>query len=176
MVVECFRREMTLVREINQQSPERRSEEKRRRREVNGDPGLRNPEFVIYLQPLPDTERSTFEYEKVFFGASFIPCDLYLCIISVHAVGRRELNYHQLCTYLHKSTTFLESESRDLVQSNGEPRFPTHVQQILAISNDQLDKLAEMADGIMAVAGPTSSIHVIDAEIQGLKIMLMEIL
>ncbi|GFT38502.1 retrovirus-related Pol polyprotein from transposon 412 [Nephila pilipes] len=33
-VVECFRREMTLVGEINQQSPERRSEEKRRRREV----------------------------------------------------------------------------------------------------------------------------------------------
>ncbi|GFR33988.1 retrovirus-related Pol polyprotein from transposon 412 [Trichonephila clavata] len=33
-VVECFRRDRTLVGEVNQQSPERRSEEKRRRREV----------------------------------------------------------------------------------------------------------------------------------------------
>ncbi|GFQ69388.1 uncharacterized protein TNCT_216581 [Trichonephila clavata] len=53
-------------------------------------------------------------------------------------------------------------------------RLPTHVQQ-MSISNDQLDKLAEMAGGIMAVAGPTSSIHVIDAENRDLKTMLMEI-
>ncbi|GFR32453.1 retrovirus-related Pol polyprotein from transposon 297 [Trichonephila clavata] len=53
--------------------------------------------------------------------------------------------------------------------------LPTHVQLILAISNDQLDKLAEMADGVMAVAASTSSIHVIDAENQDIKTMLMEI-
>ncbi|GFR15796.1 peptidase A2 domain-containing protein [Trichonephila clavata] len=49
------------------------------------------------------------------------------------------------------------------------------MQKILAISNNQLDKLAEMADGIMAVAGPTSSIHMIDAKNQDPKPMLMEI-
>ncbi|GFV29527.1 peptidase A2 domain-containing protein [Trichonephila clavipes] len=54
-------------------------------------------------------------------------------------------------------------------------RLPTHVQQILAISNDQLDKQAEMADRIMAVANPTSSVHVIDAEKQDLQTMLVEI-
>ncbi|GFQ95131.1 uncharacterized protein TNCT_41481 [Trichonephila clavata] len=54
-------------------------------------------------------------------------------------------------------------------------RLPTHVQQILAISNDQLDKLAEMVDGVMTVAASTSSIHVIDAENQDIKTMLMEI-
>ncbi|GFU37018.1 peptidase A2 domain-containing protein [Nephila pilipes] len=50
--------------------------------------------------------------------------------------------------------------------------MPTHVQQILAISDDPLDKLA---DGIMAVACPTSSIHVINAENQDLRTMLLEI-
>ncbi|GFS31427.1 uncharacterized protein NPIL_675801 [Nephila pilipes] len=149
-------------------------------------------------------------------------------------------SYRQHCTCLHKSTAFLESESGDLVQTNGEPvsvkpyaalrtrlcsqyaeseeqrlrglisriqlgdrkssrlllemrskvdrriseelpkslfiqRLPTHVLQILAISNDQLDKLTEMAHGIMAIADPTSSIHGIDAENQDLKTMLMEI-
>ncbi|GFS98072.1 uncharacterized protein TNCV_2855141 [Trichonephila clavipes] len=54
-------------------------------------------------------------------------------------------------------------------------RLSTHVQQILAISHDQLDKLAEMADGIMAVANPTPSVHVIDAEKQDLQTMLVEI-
>ncbi|GFR33994.1 hypothetical protein TNCT_236741 [Trichonephila clavata] len=34
VVVECFRRDRTLVGEINQQSPKRRSKEKRRRHEV----------------------------------------------------------------------------------------------------------------------------------------------
>ncbi|GIY95787.1 uncharacterized protein CEXT_175191 [Caerostris extrusa] len=38
-------------------------------------------------------------------------------------------------------------------------RLPTNVQQILAISNDNLDKLAEMADGIM----PTSSAPMVNA-------------
>ncbi|GFS29388.1 uncharacterized protein NPIL_586531 [Nephila pilipes] len=54
-------------------------------------------------------------------------------------------------------------------------RLPTHLQQILATSNDQLEKLAEMANGIMAAAGHTSSIHAIDAENQKLKTMLMDI-
>ncbi|GFT38511.1 uncharacterized protein NPIL_125911 [Nephila pilipes] len=65
--------------------------------------------------------------------------------------------------------------SEELLKSLFKQRLPTHVQQILAISNDQLDKLAEMTDGIMTIAGPTSSIHVIDAENQDLKTMLMEI-
>ncbi|GFS97530.1 uncharacterized protein NPIL_39151 [Nephila pilipes] len=54
-------------------------------------------------------------------------------------------------------------------------RLPTHVQQILVISNDPLDKLAERADGIMTVAGPTSSIHVIEADNQNLRTMLLKI-
>ncbi|GFY54875.1 uncharacterized protein TNIN_224131 [Trichonephila inaurata madagascariensis] len=66
--------------------------------------------------------------------------------------------------------------SEELLKSLFIQRLLTHVQQILAISNDQLDKLAEMADGIIAVAGSTSSIHVIDIENQDLKTMLMEIL
>ncbi|GFY55944.1 uncharacterized protein TNIN_406581 [Trichonephila inaurata madagascariensis] len=65
--------------------------------------------------------------------------------------------------------------SEELLKSLFIQRLPTQVQQILAISNDQLDKLVEMADGIMAVAESTSSIHVIDAENQDLKTMLMEI-
>ncbi|GFY41570.1 uncharacterized protein TNIN_378981 [Trichonephila inaurata madagascariensis] len=65
--------------------------------------------------------------------------------------------------------------SEELLKSPFIQRFPTHVQQILAISNDQLDKLAEIAYGITAVAGSTSSIHVIDAENQDLKTMLIEI-
>ncbi|GFU32275.1 peptidase A2 domain-containing protein [Nephila pilipes] len=40
--------------------------------------------------------------------------------------------------------------------------LPTHVQQILVISNDQQEKMAEMADGIMAAAGHTSLIHAIE--------------
>ncbi|GFY77330.1 uncharacterized protein TNIN_12481 [Trichonephila inaurata madagascariensis] len=61
----------------------------------------------------------------------------------------------------------------ELLKSLFIQRLPAHVQQ--SISNDQLDKLAEVTDGILAVAGPTSSIHVIDAENQDLKIILMEI-
>ncbi|GFT83508.1 retrovirus-related Pol polyprotein from transposon 297 [Nephila pilipes] len=63
--------------------------------------------------------------------------------------------------------------SEELLKSLFIQRLPTHVQQILAISDDPLDKLAEMAEGIMAVAGPTSSIHVIDAENQDLRTMLL---
>ncbi|GFY47301.1 peptidase A2 domain-containing protein [Trichonephila inaurata madagascariensis] len=65
--------------------------------------------------------------------------------------------------------------SEELLKSLFIQRLPTHVQQILAISNDKLNKLAEMVDGIMAVSGSTSSIHVIDAENQDLKTVLMEI-
>ncbi|GFT39469.1 uncharacterized protein NPIL_203221 [Nephila pilipes] len=65
--------------------------------------------------------------------------------------------------------------SEELLKSPFIQRLPTHVQQILAISDDPLDKLAAMADGIMAVAGPTSSIHVINAENQDLRTMLLEI-
>ncbi|GFY73272.1 hypothetical protein TNIN_494741 [Trichonephila inaurata madagascariensis] len=49
------------------------------------------------------------------------------------------------------------------------------MQQILAISNGQLDKLAERVDRIMATAGHASSIHVINAENQNLKTMLTDI-
>ncbi|GFT03459.1 uncharacterized protein TNCV_2986151 [Trichonephila clavipes] len=65
--------------------------------------------------------------------------------------------------------------SEELLKSLFLQRLPTHVQQILAISNDQLDKLAEIVDGIMAVANLTPSVHVIDAEKQDLQTMLMEI-
>ncbi|GFR33993.1 uncharacterized protein TNCT_236731 [Trichonephila clavata] len=65
--------------------------------------------------------------------------------------------------------------SEELLKSLFTQRLPTHVQQNFAISNDQLDKLPERANGIMAVAGPTSSIHAADAENQRLKTMLMEI-
>ncbi|GFQ77446.1 retrovirus-related Pol polyprotein from transposon 297 [Trichonephila clavata] len=65
--------------------------------------------------------------------------------------------------------------SEEMLKSLFIQRLPTHVQQILAISNDQIDNLAEMADGVMAVAASTSSIHVIDAENQHMKTMLMEI-
>ncbi|GFY42996.1 peptidase A2 domain-containing protein [Trichonephila inaurata madagascariensis] len=62
--------------------------------------------------------------------------------------------------------------SEELLMSLFIQCFLTQVQQILAISND---KLAEVADRIMAVAGSTSSIHVINAENQDLKTMLMKI-
>ncbi|GIX76069.1 uncharacterized protein CEXT_107681 [Caerostris extrusa] len=47
----------------------------------------------------------------------------------------------------------------DLLKSLFLQILPTNVQQILAISNDNLDKLAEMAEGIMS----TSSAPVINA-------------
>nr|XP_042896690.1 uncharacterized protein LOC122269118 [Parasteatoda tepidariorum] len=40
-------------------------------------------------------------------------------------------------------------------------RLPTNVQQILAISNDNLDKLAEMADGIMATTTNAQTVSVV---------------
>ncbi|GFT08038.1 retrovirus-related Pol polyprotein from transposon 297 [Nephila pilipes] len=48
--------------------------------------------------------------------------------------------------------------TEELLKSLFLQRLPTHVQQILAISNDQLEKLAEKTGGIMAVVGHTSSI------------------
>ncbi|GFS44621.1 retrovirus-related Pol polyprotein from transposon 297 [Nephila pilipes] len=62
--------------------------------------------------------------------------------------------------------------TEELLQFLFQQRLPTHVQQILAISNDQLEKLADMAYDIMAAA---SSIHAIDSENQELKTMLMDI-
>ncbi|GFT05430.1 uncharacterized protein NPIL_174711 [Nephila pilipes] len=45
---------------------------------------------------------------------------------------------------------------KELLKSLFLQRLPTYVQQILAISNDRLEKLAEMADGIMAATSHTS--------------------
>lgn len=65
--------------------------------------------------------------------------------------------------------------SEDLLKSLFMQRLPTHVQQILTISNDNLDKLAEMADGIMAAAGGAPSIQVIDQGDTELRSMLLDI-
>ncbi|GFS53875.1 hypothetical protein TNIN_370811 [Trichonephila inaurata madagascariensis] len=85
----------------------------------------------------------------------------------------------QMKNKLHVGRQFLASTWIPVASSNSlhamTNRLPTHVRQILAISNNQLNKLAEMVDGIMAVAGSTSSIHVIDADNQDLKTMLREI-
>ncbi|GFS43324.1 retrovirus-related Pol polyprotein from transposon 297 [Nephila pilipes] len=59
--------------------------------------------------------------------------------------------------------------SEELLKTLFLQRLPIPVQQILAILNDQL---VEIADGIMVVAGYTSSI---DAQNQDLKTMLMDI-
>ncbi|GFT31395.1 uncharacterized protein NPIL_557401 [Nephila pilipes] len=65
--------------------------------------------------------------------------------------------------------------SEDLLKSHFLQLSPTQAEQILIISNDQLEKLAEMTDVIMTVAGHTSSIHAIVAENQDLKAMMMDI-
>ncbi|GBN90889.1 hypothetical protein AVEN_32807-1 [Araneus ventricosus] len=51
--------------------------------------------------------------------------------------------------------------SEELLKSLFLQRLPTHVRQILAISNDNLDRLAEMADGIMASATDTVAIQAV---------------
>ncbi|GFU43260.1 uncharacterized protein NPIL_456941 [Nephila pilipes] len=61
---------------------------------------------------------------------------------------------------------------KELLKSSLLYRLNTHVQQIFAISNDPLEKLADMTDGIMAAADHTSTIN---AENQDLKTMLMDI-
>ncbi|XP_055943705.1 uncharacterized protein LOC129974930 [Argiope bruennichi] len=53
--------------------------------------------------------------------------------------------------------------------------LPTNVQQILAIFDDGAEKLAEMADGIMAAACSVPSIRAVEAGEMELKTMLMDI-
>ncbi|GFU38243.1 hypothetical protein TNCV_2432601 [Trichonephila clavipes] len=80
-----------------------------------------------------------------------------------------------LYIYIYSNSLEIEQDIGGIAEVLFLQRLPTHVQQILAISNDQLDKQAEMADRIMAVANPTPSVHVIDAEKQDLQTMLVEI-
>ncbi|GBL81563.1 hypothetical protein AVEN_14411-1 [Araneus ventricosus] len=65
--------------------------------------------------------------------------------------------------------------SEELLKSLFLQRLPTHVQQILAISNDKLDRLAEMADGIMAAATDSVAIRAVTSEEANLQATLMEI-
>lgn len=64
--------------------------------------------------------------------------------------------------------------SDELLKSLFLQRLPAHVQQILAISNDELEKLAEMADGILSVAG-SAAIQEVKTEDNTLRQMLAEI-
>ncbi|GBM83786.1 hypothetical protein AVEN_42470-1 [Araneus ventricosus] len=65
--------------------------------------------------------------------------------------------------------------SEELLKSLFLQRLPTHMQQILAISNDKLDRLAEMADGIMAPATDSVAIRAITSKEANLQATLMEI-
>ncbi|GBO46648.1 hypothetical protein AVEN_70819-1 [Araneus ventricosus] len=65
--------------------------------------------------------------------------------------------------------------SEELLKSLFLQRLPTHVQQILAISNDKLDRLAEMADGIMAAATDSVAIRAVTSEEVNLQATVMEI-
>lgn len=62
----------------------------------------------------------------------------------------------------------------DLLKTLFIQRLPAHVQQILAISDDKLDKLAEMADGIMAATGPPAFIQNVQND-DSLKSLIMDI-
>lgn len=54
-------------------------------------------------------------------------------------------------------------------------RLPAHVQQILAISSDSLEKLAEMADGIMAVTDTAPTVQAVtNCDFTNLKNMIEE--
>lgn len=68
--------------------------------------------------------------------------------------------------------------SDDLLKSLFLQRLPTHVQQILAISKDTVDKLAEMADGIMSASASSTAIQAVSrpplAE-DPIKAMLLDI-
>ena len=76
--------------------------------------------------------------------------------------------------------------AEDLLKTLFMQRLPPHVQQILAISNDKLEKLAEMADSIMSLAGG-AAVHAVRGPVsevlqteripeeQSLRHMLMEI-
>ncbi|GIY86989.1 uncharacterized protein CEXT_700841 [Caerostris extrusa] len=64
----------------------------------------------------------------------------------------------------------------DLQKSLFLQRLPTNIQQILAISNDNLDKLAEMADGIMSTSSaPVVNAVAASADQPDLRTMLCEI-
>ncbi|GBL92524.1 hypothetical protein AVEN_174780-1 [Araneus ventricosus] len=65
--------------------------------------------------------------------------------------------------------------SEELLKSLFLQRLPTHVQQILAISNDKLVRLAEMADGIMAAATDSIAVRAVTSEEANLQATLMEI-
>ncbi|KAF8793534.1 hypothetical protein HNY73_005000 [Argiope bruennichi] len=64
--------------------------------------------------------------------------------------------------------------SEEVLKSLFLQRLPNHVQQILAITNDKLERLAEMADGIMAAATDTVSIQAVSSE-ASMQATLMEI-
>ncbi|XP_023227792.1 uncharacterized protein LOC111634858 [Centruroides sculpturatus] len=63
----------------------------------------------------------------------------------------------------------------DLLKSLFLQRLPSNVQQILAISNDSLDKLAEMADGIIAAADSPVSVQAVSQGDQTLQTLLLDI-
>ncbi|GBN92671.1 hypothetical protein AVEN_50947-1 [Araneus ventricosus] len=65
--------------------------------------------------------------------------------------------------------------SEELLKSLFLQRLPTHVQHILAISNDKLDRLSEMADSIMAAATDTVAIRAVMSEEADLQTTLREI-
>ncbi|GBN93685.1 hypothetical protein AVEN_110323-1 [Araneus ventricosus] len=62
----------------------------------------------------------------------------------------------------------------ELLKSLFLQRLPSHVQQILAISNDELGRLAEMVDGIMAAATDTVAIQAVTSEEANYQTTLME--
>ncbi|GIY89437.1 uncharacterized protein CEXT_46821, partial [Caerostris extrusa] len=65
----------------------------------------------------------------------------------------------------------------DLLKSLFLQRLPTNAEQILAILNDNLDKLAEMADGIMSTSSaPVVNAVAASADQPDLRTMLCEII
>ncbi|KAF8785338.1 hypothetical protein HNY73_010891 [Argiope bruennichi] len=65
--------------------------------------------------------------------------------------------------------------SEEVLKSLFLQRLPTHVQQILAIAKYKLERLVEMADGIMAAATYTISIQAASSEGASMQATLMEI-
>ncbi|XP_055928213.1 uncharacterized protein LOC129959416 [Argiope bruennichi] len=65
--------------------------------------------------------------------------------------------------------------SEEILKSLFLQRLPTHVHKILAITNDKLERLAEMVDGIMAAATDTISIQAVSSEEAFMQATLMEI-
>ncbi|GBL73845.1 hypothetical protein AVEN_230801-1 [Araneus ventricosus] len=68
-----------------------------------------------------------------------------------------------------------QSRKEELLKSLFLQRLSTHEQQILAISNDKLDRLAELADGTMAATTDTVAIRAVTSEEANLQTTLMEI-